>query len=137
MAAHILKKGLWQADDQATFAQVRIIISKTLSQHHSEASLLHGDLWCGNYMFTADSQPALIDPAAVYGDRELDIGVTTVFGGFNQEFYAGYPFRLDFYRLYYLMVHLDKFGMAYAGSVAAVMDRILDHGVPENQERND
>ena len=57
---------------------MRTIISKTLAHHHSDASLLHGDLWGGNYMFTADGQPALIDPAAVYGDRELDIGVTTV-----------------------------------------------------------
>ncbi len=63
-------KGLWQADDEATFQQVRTIISKTLAHHHSDASLLHGDLWGGNDMFTADGQPALIDPAAVYGDRE-------------------------------------------------------------------
>lgn len=141
LAAHLLKKGLWQADDEATFQQVRTIISKTLAHHHSDASLLHGDLWGGNYMFTADGQPALIDPAAVYGDRELDIGVTTVFGGFTPDFYngyqevypldAGYHFRLDFYRLYYLMVHLDKFGMGYAGSVAAVMNQILDHGLAE------
>ena len=139
LAAHLHQKGLWQAADQTTFQQVRTIIQKTLNQHPSEASLLHGDLWGGNYMFTADGQPALIDPAALYGDRELDIGVTTVFGGFTQDFYMGYQevypldpgyqFRLEFYRLYYLMVHLDKFGMSYAGSVAAVMDRILDHGL--------
>jgi fructosamine-3-kinase len=47
-------------------------------------------------MFLTDGSPALIDPAAVYGDRELDLGVTTVFGGFNSEFYrayaAAYPF---------------------------------------------
>ena len=139
LSAHLRQKGLWQAADQTTFQQVRTIIQKTLNQHHSEASLLHGDLWGGNYMFTADGQPALIDPAALYGDRELDIGVTTVFGGFTQDFYTGYQevypldpgyqFRLEFYRLYYLMVHLDKFGMGYAGSVAAVMDRILDHGL--------
>ena len=132
LSAHLRQKGLWQAADQTTFQQVRTIIQKTLNQHHSEASLLHGDLWGGNYMFTADGQPALIDP-------ELDIGVTTVFGGFTQDFYTGYQevypldpgyqFRLEFYRLYYLMVHLDKFGMGYAGSVAAVMDRILDHGL--------
>lgn len=139
LAAHLHQKGLWQAADQTTFQQVRTIIQKTLNQHHSEASLLHGDLWGGNYMFTADGQPALIDPAALYGDRELDIGVTTVFGGFTQDFYTGYQevypldpgyqFRLEFYRLYYLMVHLDKFGMGYVGSVAAVMERILDHGL--------
>lgn len=89
------------------------------------------------YMFTG-GQPALIDPAALWRPRTR-YRRDDRFGGFTQDFYMGYQevypldpgyqFRLEFYRLYYLMVHLDKFGMSYAGSVAAVMDRILDHGL--------
>jgi fructosamine-3-kinase len=112
-----------------------IIVSK-LAHHPSKPVLLHGDLWGGNYMFLTDGSSALIDPAAVYGDRELDIGVTTVFGGFTSEFYrayvASYPFdegyekRLAFYRLYYLMVHLNKFGLSYSGSVSATLSKIVN-----------
>lgn len=93
-------------------------------------SLLHGDLWAGNFMF-ANQQPYLIDPDAVYGDREFDIAMTTVFGGFDQDFYSAYnsvyPLapgvdqRLSWYRFYYLCMHLILFGESYGPSV----DRIL------------
>ena len=79
--------------------------------------------------------PALFDPAPLYGDREFDIGITTVFGGFTSEFYDAYnkhyplakgaSYRLEFYRLYLLMVHLLKFGEMYRDSVAHSMDKIL------------
>jgi len=71
----------------------------------------------------------------LYGDREFDIGVTTVFGGFDAEFYEAYqdalPFdqgwqkRLNFYRLYYLMVHLDKFGESYYDAVSSLLQRVI------------
>ncbi|WP_340601729.1 fructosamine kinase family protein, partial [Staphylococcus aureus] len=93
------------------------------------------DLWGGNYMFLQDGRPALFDPAPLYGDREFDIGITTVFGGFTSEFYDAYnkhyplakgaSYRLEFYRLYLLMVHLLKFGEMYRDSVAHSMDKIL------------
>lgn len=136
LAQHIAAKQLWQKGDVATYQQIRSIISNELSQHHSVPVLLHGDLWSGNYKFTADGAPALIDPAALYGDREFDIGITTVFGGFGDAFYtayqkalpldAGWERRLHFYRLYYLMVHLDKFGAGYYRAVAAEIATILN-----------
>ncbi|MCO7175465.1 fructosamine kinase family protein [Sporolactobacillus kofuensis] len=136
LASLLQKNGLWSSDDVILYEKSRDIIMSELAHHPSRPVLLHGDLWGGNYMFLADGSPALIDPAAVYGDRELDIGVTTVFGGFTSEFYraysTAYPFdegyekRLAFYQLYYLMIHLHKFGMSYAGSVSATLRGIIN-----------
>ncbi|WP_353947514.1 fructosamine kinase family protein [Sporolactobacillus sp. Y61] len=135
LASALQKKGLWTGQEERLYKESRACIVSELARHPSQPVLLHGDLWGGNYMFTADGSPALIDPAALYGDRELDIGVTTVFGGFTSEFYRAYaascPFdegyekRLAFYQLYYLMVHLDKFGLGYAGSVLAMLNKII------------
>ncbi|WP_127850123.1 fructosamine kinase family protein [Lacticaseibacillus hulanensis] len=135
LADHIVQKGLWSQQEYALYSQARQVITAALAQHKSTPVLLHGDLWSGNYMFTADGRPALIDPAAVYGDREFDIGVTTVFGGFGPDFYAayqdalpmddGWQQRLNFYRLYYLMVHLDKFGSGYADAVMGTLQQVI------------
>ncbi|WP_436854350.1 fructosamine kinase family protein [Staphylococcus caeli] len=128
--------GLWTEDDIVRYETVRKVIVRALENHESEPSLLHGDLWGGNYMFLTDGSPALFDPAPLYGDREFDLGITTVFGGFTEQFYdayhARYPMsegaerRLEFYRLYLLMVHLVKFGGMYASSVSRSMQQIID-----------
>ncbi|WP_155287437.1 fructosamine kinase family protein [Lacticaseibacillus zhaodongensis] len=135
LADHIVQKGLWTEQEYAMYPLARKVITTALAHHESKPVLLHGDLWSGNCMFTADGRPALIDPAAVYGDREFDIGVTTVFGGFSADFYsayqeslpmaAGWQQRLNFYRLYYLMVHLDKFGSGYADAVASLLQQVI------------
>lgn len=128
-------QGLWTDEDVRRYNQVRAVIVDKLEQHNSKASLLHGDLWAGNFMFLEDGTPALFDPAPLYGDREFDIGITTVFGGFTQAFYdeynQHYPLahgaetRIEFYRLYLLMVHLLKFGSMYDHSVNRSMEKIL------------
>jgi len=128
--------GLWTEDDLAKYETTRKVIVNELENHDSEPSLLHGDLWGGNYMFLTDGSPALFDPAPLYGDREFDLGITTVFGGFTEAFYDAYhevyPMcegverRLEFYRLYLLMVHLVKFGSMYASSVSRSMQQIID-----------
>ena len=132
----LLRKQLWNEEDNKVYEQVRAVMLDALDQHQSKPSLLHGDLWGGNYMFLTDGRPALFDPAPLYGDREFDLGITTVFGGFTQEFYdeyeKHYPLakgayeRLEFYRLYLLMIHLLKFGGMYASSVNRSMETILE-----------
>ncbi len=96
-----------------------------------EASVLHGDLWKGNFMVTATGEPALIDPAAYYGHREADLAMTELFGGFQDRFYeayrgawaleSGYETRRDVYNLYHLINHLNHFGAGYASSVERML----------------
>ncbi|HJE98092.1 MAG TPA: fructosamine kinase family protein [Ligilactobacillus acidipiscis] len=131
----LVDKHLWTNSALKKYEQVRSIIVDSLAQHKSKPSLLHGDFWGGNHMFLEDGQPALIDPSAFYGDREFDIGCSLVFGAYDQEFYsayqeaypmaAGYEKRLNFYSLYLLMIHLEKFGGMYASAVNNTMERII------------
>jgi fructosamine-3-kinase len=103
---------------------------------HPSASLLHGDLWGGNWLTLASGEPALIDPAVYYGHREADLAFTELFGGFPATFYAayqaawpldgGYETRKDLYNLYHLLNHLNLFGESYGGSVAAILRRYVD-----------
>jgi len=98
------------------------------------ASVLHGDLWKGNFMVTATGQPALIDPATYYGHREADLAMTELFGGYDDVFYAayreawpledGYPLRKNLYNLYHLINHLNHFGRSYARSVEDTLHRV-------------
>lgn len=133
----ITDMGLWNQSDIQKYNKVRQIIIDELNNHDSKPSLLHGDLWGGNYMFLKDGRPALFDPSPLYGDREFDIGITTVFGGFDREFYEkynelypledGWQFRIEFYRLYLYMVHMVKFGNPYRSSTDRTLDRILKY----------
>ncbi len=98
---------------------------------HPPASLLHGDLWRGNWLVTASGKPALVDPAVYYGHREAELAFTELFGGFPDSFYAAYnrawPLdsdyreRKDLYNLYHLLNHLNIFGRGYGGSVDAIL----------------
>ena len=90
-------------------------------------SLLHGDLWSGNYLIDTEGKACLIDPAVYYGNREAEFGMITLFGGFNQDFFSGYeevyPLLEDWqkrnkiYQLYHLMNHLNLFGSSYYSKV--------------------
>ena len=96
-------------------------------------SLLHGDLWGGNYMTDQDGNAMLIDPAVYVGHPEADVAMTELFGGFDLRFYQAYkeaaPFapgyadRRDLYNLYHLLNHLNLFGPSYLGSVTRILDR--------------
>jgi fructosamine-3-kinase len=97
------------------------------------ASILHGDLWGGNYLVDGSGAPVLIDPAVYYGHREADLAMTELFGGFGRAFLdayrekwpitPGYGERRDIYNLYHLLNHLNLFGSSYLGSCAAIVRR--------------
>ncbi|WP_282135610.1 fructosamine kinase family protein [Seonamhaeicola maritimus] len=96
-------------------------------------SLLHGDLWGGNYLISKVGEPYLIDPAVYYGHSEVDIAMTKLFGGFGNAFYESYhshfpsdtntSARIEVYQLYYLLVHLNLFGSSYYGSVVSILNK--------------
>jgi protein-ribulosamine 3-kinase len=98
-------------------------------------SLLHGDLWSGNHAFLADGTPAIFDPAVYYGDRECDLAMTELFGGYGTDFYAayraaypldsGYATRRELYNLYHILNHANLFGGGYAGQAARIMQKLL------------
>lgn len=117
---------------QAHRAQLRVPdLRKVLEGHRPQASLLHGDLWSGNAGFTRDG-PVIFDPAVYYGDREADLAMTGLFGGFPAEFYAsyqeefplppGYETRKHLYNLYHLLNHLNLFGSSYLRQVQAALN---------------
>jgi len=103
---------------------------KVLEGHKPKPSLLHGDLWAGNAGFIKEG-PVLFDPAVYYGDREADLAMTELFGGFPREFYEaydeawplddGYEQRKPMYNLYHLLNHLNLFGGGYLGQVEATL----------------
>ncbi|MBI9098954.1 MAG: fructosamine kinase family protein, partial [Spirochaetaceae bacterium] len=108
---------------------------KSLLPEPDYPSLLHGDLWSGNYMVDQQGHAVLIDPAAYYGHREADLAMTELFGGFNREFYhiynevyplkPGYRQRKDLYNLYHMLNHLNLFGSSYAGSVRSIISAYI------------
>ncbi|WP_286845795.1 MULTISPECIES: fructosamine kinase family protein [unclassified Proteiniphilum] len=96
-------------------------------------SLLHGDLWGGNYLISTNGVPCLIDPAVYYGHSMVDIAMSGLFGGFGTEFYNAYHEiipktenylqQIDLYQLYYLLVHLNLFGSGYYSSVSSILKK--------------
>ena len=98
-------------------------------------SLLHGDLWSGNFMSDEKGLPVLIDPAVYVGCNEADIAMTELFGGFDRRFYEsyfdfmrkvpGYEDRRDLYNLYHLLNHLNLFGRSYLYAVIRIVESII------------
>lgn len=94
-------------------------------------SLLHGDLWGGNYFFTENGRATIYDPAVYYGHREIELAFTHLFGGFPSNFYSAYEeeyplepgflHRKDIYNLYPLLVHTNLFGGSYARQVEGIV----------------
>lgn len=105
------------------------------SNHSPAPALLHGDLWRGNFAFDGEGSPVLFDPACYYGDRETDLAMTELFGGFDPEFYdaynsvwpldKAYPRRKPLYQLYHVLNHLNLFGSGWLGQTTRLMDQII------------
>jgi fructosamine-3-kinase len=110
-------------------------VEALLATHRPPASLLHGDLWGGNWFATTDGDAVIFDPAVYYGDREADLAMTQLFGGFGPHFYrvyaaaaplpAGAELRRELYNLYHVLNHANLFGGGYARSARGVIERLL------------
>ena len=103
--------------------------------HRPVTSLLHGDLWGGNASALADGTPVVFDPAVYCGDREADLAMTELFGGFPKDFHAayrnawpldeGYAVRRDFYNLYHVLNHANLFSGGYVEQSARLIERLI------------
>jgi fructosamine-3-kinase len=110
-------------------------IPKLLDGYKPQPSLVHGDLWGGNASVTAAGEPVIFDPAAYWGDREVDIAMTELFGGFSPAFYrgynevwlldSGYEKRKMLYNLYHILNHFNLFGGSYESQANQTIDRIV------------
>ncbi|HEY9751141.1 MAG TPA: fructosamine kinase family protein [Allocoleopsis sp.] len=110
-------------------------IPELLANHQPQPALVHGDFWSGNAAVTATGEPVIFDPATYFGDREVDIAMTELFGGFPPEFYQGYnqawPLdpgydrRKTLYNLYHILNHFNLFGGSYEAQANRMMQQIL------------
>ena len=110
--------------------------SSILENRDPEPSLLHGDMWSGNAAMLASGEAVIFDPAAYVGDREADLAMTTLFGGFDADFYeaycdawplgAGYEIRRGAYNLYHVLNHLNLFGSGYLMQAERILARLVE-----------
>ena len=124
-AGRILARGALLAAELGAF----------FTDYQPAASLLHGDLWSGNYGYLQNGQPVMFDPAVYYGDREADLAMTELFGGFPREFYAayqaaypldaGYATRKTLYNLYHILNHYHLFGGGYLAQAENMIEQLL------------
>lgn len=110
-------------------------IPELLDGHTPQPAIVHGDLWGGNAAITASGEPVIFDPATYWGDREVDLAMTELFGGFGAEFYRGYaevfPIsegyerRKPLYNLYHILNHFNLFGGGYESQANRTIEQIL------------
>lgn len=125
----------WNGSLAAGGERLLAALPALLAGHRPMASLVHGDLWAGNAACDENGLPVVFDPAVYYGDRETDLAMTELFGGFGRDFYAaynetwpvdsGYPVRRDLYNLYHILNHLNLFGGTYLARASSLIDRLL------------
>lgn len=110
-------------------------IERIHGRYRPKPSLLHGDLWAGNAGFLRDRSPVVFDPSAHFGDREADLAMTELFGGFPATFYeayneewpleSGYHNRKHLHLLYHILNHFNLFGGSYGRQAETVIDKLL------------
>lgn len=110
-------------------------VRNKLANRQPKASLVHGDLWSGNAAIATDGSPVILDPATYYGDRETDVAMTELFGGFPTVFYngyneawqldSGYQQRKSIYNLYHVLNHFNLFGGGYANQAKRIIGQII------------
>ena len=120
------------------FAQTTVLmerLSALLNRHSPQPALVHGDLWSGNAAFDREGQPVIFDPAVYYGDREVDLAMSELFGGFPRSFYQGYEREFPLvpgyeqrkicYNLYHILNHFNLFGGGYGSQAQQMITQIL------------
>ena len=110
-------------------------LGELFAGHRPAPSLLHGDLWAGNRCGDEKGQPVIFDPAVYFGDREVDLAMTRLFGGFNAGFYSAYEAvwpvdsgadtRANLYNLYHVLNHLNLFGSGYLRQAVSLIDSLM------------
>jgi protein-ribulosamine 3-kinase len=126
-----LRQGLMPASLLPDFDKLYLKLPQLFADE--PASFLHGDLWSGNFLCDASGQPVLIDPAVYFGHRSMDLGMTTLFGGFEEAFYEAYAYwyplppnyreQWEVCNLYPLLIHLNLFGRTYLASIESSVRR--------------
>ncbi len=124
-------RGALQRDGEALLAAIPAL----LGSHAPVPSLLHGDLWSGNAARLRHGAPVILDPAVYYGDRETDLAMCRLFGGFGADFFAayreawplptGHELRCELYNLYHVLNHANLFGGGYTAQATAMIGRLL------------
>lgn len=122
------------ADNGFRLGYIDVVLKNISAEIPEEpSSLIHGDLWSGNYLVNEGGLPCLIDPAVCYGPREMDLSMMKLFGGFGAEVFdlyqdhfalqPGFEERVPLWQLYYLLVHLNIFGSSYLSQVQNIFKR--------------
>ncbi len=120
---------------QKSIAVLENKIDEIVVDNGENPSLLHGDLWGGNYLINEKGFACLIDPAVYYGNREADLAMTKLFGGFDLRFYEayneafplpdGYEYRENIYKLYHVLNHLNLFGGGYYSQAMSLISNYI------------
>jgi fructosamine-3-kinase len=115
--------------------EILMALSDLLAGHDPAPALVHGDLWSGNAAVTQSGEPVILDPATYFGDREVDIAMTELFGRFPAAFYEayqsayfldqGYAKRKILYNLYHILNHFNLFGGSYESQANRMIDQLL------------
>ncbi len=129
------RAGLLPAERRRRLEQLVARLDTWLDPRPEPPSLIHGDLWGGNWVIDTSGAPVLIDPAVSYSHREAELAMCRLFGGFPDSFFAAYDAawppapgcddRLPLYQLYHLLNHLNLFGAAYGSQVDRVLLRYV------------
>lgn len=129
------KKGYATNDLIKAVSKLSDKINDIIGSSLEPPSLLHGDLWSGNFMIDDNGNACIIDPAVYYGHREADLAMTKLFGGFNSEFYEayneyyplkeGFEYRENIYKLYHVLNHLNLFGSGYYSQAISLIKYYL------------
>ncbi len=129
------RNGYVNSEFRTLFIKLEEKVPSILNGTEEKPTLLHGDLWSGNFMVDENGNPVLIDPAVYYGHREADLAMTRMFGGFDSNFYSAYnseyplpddwEYRINLYMLYHVLNHLNLFGTGYYSQAISIIKKYV------------